>query len=314
MQPHPRWRRAGRLKSQVEDRRTTVATRRPWSPDTCRVSLGAVLVALVAGFAIHATCAADGIPEPDLIWYGRALNTSGGTPVRLTQGQLVWRIEALAGGQAVVVSTDLTNIIDQFSYVVRVPCETPVPGTTPNAATLNHTSPPTSYRRLSVTLDGQPLFFIGGATEFTLNPADRGKVERIDLQANLAPDDTDGDGMPNDWELQHFGSATGGDPNGDEDGDGLRNVDEYRAGTDPGDARSVLEIVEVTTDAGGVLVRWSSQAGQRYRVRRAQSLLTRLADYIVVQAAIAASPPINEFIDTSVGSGEQFFYLIELEP
>ena len=314
MQPHPRGRPASRLQSKVEARWTPTETRRPWSPATRRAPVLATAVAIVAGFTIHATCAADGIPEPNLIWYGRVSNTSGGTPVRLTQGVLVWRIEPLAGGPDVLVNTDLTNIIDQFSFVVRVPCETPVPGTAPNAATLNLTSPPTSYRRVSVTLEGQSLFFVGGATEFTLNLADRGKVERIDLQSTLAPDDTDGDGMPDDWELQHFGSATGADPDADDDGDGLSNLHEYRAGTNPRDPLSVLEIVEVSSDAGRVLVRWSSQAGQRYRVRRAPSLLTRLADYTLVQAAITASPPINEFIDTSVGSGEHFFYLIELEP
>jgi hypothetical protein len=234
--------------------------------------------------------------------------------VRLTQGELRWRIEPLSGGQAILVNTDLTNIIDQFSFVIRVPCETPGPGTAPNAATLNLTSPLISYRRISVTLEGQPLFFIGGATKFTLNPADRGKVERVDLRSTLAPDDTDADGMPDAWELLHFGSAKGGDPDADTDGDGSSNLDEFRAGTNPRDPHSVLEIVEVSSDAGGVLVRGSSQAGQRYRVRRAQSILTGLADCTIVQSGITASPPMNEFIDTSVGSGEQFFYLIELEP
>ncbi|MBN1672450.1 MAG: lamin tail domain-containing protein [Kiritimatiellae bacterium] len=44
--------------------------------------------------------------------------------------------------------------------------------------------------------------------------------------------DTDGDDMPDDWEQQHFGSVPA-DPNGDADGDGVSNYDEFVSGTDP---------------------------------------------------------------------------------
>jgi hypothetical protein len=44
--------------------------------------------------------------------------------------------------------------------------------------------------------------------------------------------DSDGDGLPDWWEMQHFNTLlkTSG---GDEDGDGLTNIQEYRLGTDP---------------------------------------------------------------------------------
>lgn len=60
-----------------------------------------------------------------------------------------------------------------------------------------------------------------------------------------APDDDDGDGLPNDWESQHRldrSSASGEDgATGDPDRDGLSNIDEYYNFTDPRNADSDLD-------------------------------------------------------------------------
>lgn len=45
--------------------------------------------------------------------------------------------------------------------------------------------------------------------------------------------DADGDGIDDIWECHHFGSTEACDPWDDPDGDGLTNLGEYRAGTDP---------------------------------------------------------------------------------
>ncbi len=72
-----------------------------------------------------------------------------------------------------------------------------------------------------------------------------GPADDIDREARPFPTDgaydigadefveTDGDGMPDWWELKYFGSATAADPGGDEDSDGLTNLDEYGNVTDP---------------------------------------------------------------------------------
>jgi len=51
------------------------------------------------------------------------------------------------------------------------------------------------------------------------------------------PSDSDGDGLPDAWEMQHFGDLSQG-PNADPDGDGFTNLQEYQAGTDPMDPAS----------------------------------------------------------------------------
>ncbi len=51
---------------------------------------------------------------------------------------------------------------------------------------------------------------------------------------SLPDNDTDGDGLPDDWEINYFGNLGQG-PDGDYDGDGLNNMAEYQQGTDPTD-------------------------------------------------------------------------------
>jgi enediyne biosynthesis protein E4 len=59
--------------------------------------------------------------------------------------------------------------------------------------------------------------------------------------------DTDGDGMPDEWELTHnFDPADSADAAWDRDNDGVSNLDEYRAGSDPLDMETFLSIAFVT--------------------------------------------------------------------
>ena len=53
---------------------------------------------------------------------------------------------------------------------------------------------------------------------------------------DIGPDefvDSDHDGLPDWWELDHFESTTGANPENDDDSDGLTNLLEYENGTDP---------------------------------------------------------------------------------
>lgn len=54
--------------------------------------------------------------------------------------------------------------------------------------------------------------------------------------------DRDGDGMPDWWELAHFGGSTAAVQDVDADGDGMNNWEEYMAGTEPTNGLSVLAV------------------------------------------------------------------------
>jgi hypothetical protein len=50
--------------------------------------------------------------------------------------------------------------------------------------------------------------------------------------------DTDGDGLPDDWETKHGLDTAQNDADADKDGDGFTNAEEFAAGTDPSDKNS----------------------------------------------------------------------------
>ncbi len=86
--------------------------------------------------------------------------------------------------------------------------------------------------------------------------------------------DTDGDGLPDTWEMQ-FGlnpnDSTGiNGPDGDPDLDGFTNLQEYLAGTNPRDANSLLRITQLTN--GGRRISWQSVPGKNYQLYSAQDI------------------------------------------
>ncbi len=65
------------------------------------------------------------------------------------------------------------------------------------------------------------------------------------------PADADGDGLPDAWEIQHFGDTASQDGGGDADRDGATNLQEYLAGSDPMDPASVPGGAAASPGSGG---------------------------------------------------------------
>ena len=70
-----------------------------------------------------------------------------------------------------------------------------------------------------------------------------------------ASEDSDGDGMPDVWEVHHFGAITysAGGPHEDFDQDGLCDLYEYVAGTTPTNPESMFMLVGSYTNANFVV-------------------------------------------------------------
>lgn len=83
----------------------------------------------------------------------------------------------------------------------------------------------------------------------------------------LASNDSDNDGMDDDWEMAYFGNLSR-DGSGDFDGDGTTDLQEFLAGTNPTSSGSILRALTVTAiNSGNVTVLWSAQPGKRYLVQ-----------------------------------------------
>ena len=122
--------------------------------------------------------------------------------------------------------------------------------------------------------------------------------------------DTDHDGMPDDWEMLYgFDKNNQADASLDFDGDGLTNLEEYLAGTNPKQANSVLKIT-AALDGSGVVLTFTAIAGRTYTVQycdglRRAALWPKLAD---VPAQTATQVIVLH--DNSVSEGLQRFYRI----
>ncbi len=297
-----------------------------------------ILLAFTAGLPKFAR--ADGVPEPGLVMYGIVRNTAGGN-ARMTTGTLTWTIQPVSG-TAITVSAPLQNINGVYSYKLRVPFESLVGVNTSAGATLPLSTAATSYNRATVLVNGVAASLVSPALpNFTFAASTRAAVERLDVNVAIAIVDSDGDGLPDDWEIRYFEnlSRTGLD---DFDNDGVSDLNEYLAGTNPNDAQSFLAFTLIkpvggaagsaslagdgnssgskdhpTSSAlfippsGGYLMEWNSASNRVYTILSAPTLSTNPADYTIVKENILATPPKNTFIDIDVKGSA--FYLLRLQ-
>jgi CSLREA domain-containing protein len=90
----------------------------------------------------------------------------------------------------------------------------------------------------------------------------------------LSGSDTDGDGMPNDFEFFYgFNPNFNGDAALDADGDGLTNLQEFQAGTDPRDPTSNLRVIVVAKNGNDFNVTFKlAVLGKSYRLERKDAM------------------------------------------
>ncbi len=125
-----------------------------------------------------------------------------------------------------------------------------------------------------------------------------------------APNDTDGDGLPDSWELAHgLDPQSPADAGRDADVDGLTDLEEYGAGTDPRDPASRLRIDALSLAAdGSITLRCRVGPGQTYDLIATTDLATGLWSSIRQVQAGAGETGVTIMLPPP-GDGYRFYRL-----
>jgi WD40 repeat protein len=163
--------------------------------------------------------------------------------------------------------------------------------------------------------DGQYLLFAsnheGSWDVWVMRPNGSGRTKLISgggavlISPAMGVRDSDGDGLPDWWEIEHFGNLaqTGG---ADPDGDGYTNLQEYQNGTDP----TVFDIGPMSIWTA-VEVGWRSVAGTNYQVQWASALATN--QWYNLGSPITGNGSTKTIFDSCRGQPQKF-YRVMLAP
>ncbi|HEY9074476.1 MAG TPA: hypothetical protein VIN67_10135, partial [Desulfobaccales bacterium] len=130
------------------------------------------------------------------------------------------------------------------------------------------------------------------------------------------PLDTNGDGLPDAWQIQYFGSISSPSarPDADPDHDGANNLQEYLAGTDPTDPNSVFKLAAANQVAPGVLrLQWLSATNRLYTLLESTNLNASMQAFNPLASNILATPPVNTYLVTNASPQAAHFYRLRVQ-
>ena len=157
--------------------------------------------------------------------------------------------------------------------------------------------------------DGRTVFFQSFASDLMAGDYNN---ERDIFVLRLSMKDSDNDGMDDDWEVAYFGNLSR-DGTGDFDGDGMTDLAEFVAGTDPTNQGSVLKVMTLNPlNLPGTRVLWSAEPGKRYQVQFKNSISD--PGWIDLASPVVASITTGSVVDSSNGLSAQRFYRVVLMP
>jgi hypothetical protein len=118
------------------------------------------------------------------------------------------------------------------------------------------------------------------------------------------PVDTDGDGLPNLWEMRYFGGTTLAVSSADVDSDGADNYAEYIAGTLPKDAQSLFVV-----QLDGLNIEWQTIQNRSYTLQSTSDLMVPFSD-IPSQTDLLGTGEKMTFPSQTVGSTSAFYRVV----
>ena len=122
--------------------------------------------------------------------------------------------------------------------------------------------------------------------------------------------DLDLDGLPDEWEVEFFGSIQAAGPDQDSDGDGATNFEEWLAGTNPTNAASRFQLTlspNLSDPLRGLVLQWPSVPNRNYTVLWSPQIGL---PFQVIATNLPASPPLNTYADVLHQDHSSGFYRI----
>ena len=120
----------------------------------------------------------------------------------------------------------------------------------------------------------------------------------------LWPLDTNGNGIADAWEAQHFPGGT--TATNDTDGDGVSDRAEYWLDTDPTNAASVFKAGNADL-TNGLTLRWPVSAGRAYAVWRADELVTDAWSVVAGPWTAAVGQATMQWTETAPGGTGRYY-------
>lgn len=128
--------------------------------------------------------------------------------------------------------------------------------------------------------------------------------------------DADANELPDWWERNFFSSLTGTNPNTDNDHDGMTQIQEFLAGTNPISAQSRLSVTSLIrpSSTNNSTITWSSVPGKTYRVLRSSSLGSWSNNLPNSQLTALTGQTSLSYTDTTAAGVPKRFYRVEVVP
>lgn len=168
-----------------------------------------------------------------------------------------------------------------------------------------------------------PVILDGVSVQLAVDPDPDADGLASELEKRLGTDphkpDTDGDGLPDGWEVAHLLNplaVEGSDgAKGDPDQDQFNNLAEYLSGTDPRDARSAIRVALQAIGMQKYRLSWSAVVGKKYHVQVSPSPFGGFADVAGTNFPMRAESALLSYEEDLRNSpAGSRFYRVRLAP